>query len=162
MIIIGLIVVAALVALSLSGFLRIQIDLAMMVFGVAAIGLLYLLFVALNYWKQPKRTVIVSTKATLKSPPNLMKSIMTYKLHLITEHQVIEKGASDNRQIDEVIIKFNLDDHPNIYEFCLQQLNERIRHGTLLAQQAYPEANVVSSEAQLPGGIKALEQHNEQ
>ena len=104
-----------------------------------------------------RKTVIVTNKISFTSPPNILRSIATYKLKIITEHKFEEKGAYKEVKVDELELTFNKNDHPKVYDYCLHVIHERIENSRDLAQTIYPNARIIQTTLKLPSALKALD-----
>gem|GEM_PF-4034123 len=100
------------------------------------------------------KMVTVITKVKFTSPPSLLRSIMTYKLRIETEHHIEEKGQERSVKVDELLLTFNSQDHPNVYEHCLYLVSQHSESCMSLAQSKYPNALVEKAPPSLPEGLQ--------
>ena len=80
-----------------------KIDVGNILFGIAAIGLVYVLYQYLEHKKIPKKTVNISLKSKLISP---MIKLNRYKFHIVIEHEITDKDKVTKVKVDELEIKF--------------------------------------------------------
>jgi hypothetical protein len=116
--------------------------------------LAYILYLYIEYLKQPKTKVTVVTKVKLTSPPALLKSVMTYKLKIESEHHIEDRGKERRVKMDQVMLSFNSKDHPNIYEHCLMIVSRHTESFMSRAEEKYPDAKVESAPLLLPEELK--------
>ena len=133
-----------------------KIDIGNILFGIAAIGLVYVIYQYLEHKKQPQRTVNISLKSKLISP---MIKLNRYKFHIIIEHEITDKDEVKKVKADELEIKFRKNDHPDIYKWCYEFATKKMEEHINSAKLQYPDAKV--SYSPVPT-INALEEVNEQ
>ena len=132
-----------------------KIDIGNILFGIAAIGLVYVLYQYLEHKKQPQKTVNISLKSKLISP---MIKLNRYKFHIIIEHEITDKDEVTKIKADELEIKFKKKDHPDIYKWCFDFATKKMEEHLNSAKLQYPDAKV--SYSPVPT-ISALEEVNE-
>ena len=133
---IGIIVVFLIIANSL------RIDIGNILFGIAAIGLVYVLYQYLEQKKQPQKTVNISLKAKLISP---MIKLNRYKFQIIVEQEIKEKNETRIVKVEELDIKFRKSDHPDMYKWCFDYASDKINEHINSTKLQYPNAKVTYS-----------------
>ena len=132
-----------------------KIDIGNILFGIAAIGLVYVLYQYLEHKKIPKKTVNISLKSKLISP---IVKFNRYKFHIIIEHEITDRNEVTKIKADELEIKFTKKDHPDIYKWCFDFATKKMEEHINSAKLQYPDAKV--SYSPIPT-ISALEEVNE-
>ena len=132
-----------------------KIDIGNILFGIASIGLVYVLYQYLEHKKQPQKTVNISLKSKLISP---MIKLNRYKFHIVIEHEITDKDEVKKVKADELEIKFRKNDHPDIYKWCYEFATKKMEEHLNSAKLQYPDAKV--SYSPVPT-INALEEVNE-
>lgn len=130
--------------------IKIQLDIAMIIFGIAFMGLVYVLYIYAQYKIQPKKTVTIVNRVKLTSPPRLLNSIMTYKLTIEVIHQQVDKGELSQTQMDTIKLSFNKKDHPDVYNYCLNLVKMQSLKSLTQAKLMYPEAEIITGDFVLP------------
>lgn len=133
---------------------KMDVNLTTALLALGALFVVYLLYLWIRYTMEPKRKVTVITKVKFTSPPSLLRSIMTYKLRIETEHHIEEKGQERSVKVDELLLTFNSQDHPNVYEHCLYLVSQHSESCMSLAQSKYPNALVEKAPPSLPEGLQ--------
>ena len=75
-----------------------KIDIGNILFGIASIGLVYVLYQYLEHKKQPQKTVKISLKSKLISP---IIKLNRYKFHIVIEHEITDKDEVKKVKADE-------------------------------------------------------------
>ena len=119
-----------------------KIDVGNILFGIAAIGLTYILYRYLEHKKQPKKTLNISIKAKLIAP---MLKINRYNFHIEVVHEILDKNQTHINKVEELDIKFKEKDHPDMYKWCFDYATDKIREHVNSAKIIYPEAIITSS-----------------
>ena len=132
-----------------------KIDVGNILFGIAAIGLVYVLYQYLEHKKIPKKTVNISLKSKLISP---IVKLNRYKFHIIIEHEITNKDEVTKIKADELEIKFRKKDHPDLYKWCFEFATEKMTEHIRSAKIQYPDAKVTYSPVP---EISALKEVNE-
>ena len=132
-----------------------KIDVGNILFGIAAIGLVYVLYQYLEHKKIPKKTVNISLRSKLISP---IVKLNRYKFHRIIEHEITDKDKVTKVKVDELEIKFRKNDHPDIYKWCYEFATKKMEEHLNSAKLQYPDAKV--SYSPIPE-ISALKELNE-
>ena len=132
-----------------------KIDIGNILFGIAAIGLVYVLYQYLEHKKIPKKTVNISLKSKLISP---IVKLNRYKFHIIIEHEITNKDEVTKIKADELEIKFRKKDHPDLYKWCFEFATEKMTEHIRSAKIQYPDAKVTYSPVP---EISALKEVNE-
>ena len=132
-----------------------KIDIGNILFGIAAIGLVYVLYQYLEQKKIPKKTVNISLKSKLISP---MIKLNRYKFHIVIEHEITDKDEVKKVKADELEIKFRKNDHPDIYKWCYEFATKKMEEHINSAKLQYPDAKVNYSPVP---EISALKEVNE-
>ena len=88
-----------------------KIDVGNILFGIAAIGLVYVLYQYLEHKKKPQKMVNISLKSKLITP---IIKLNRYKFHIIIEHEIADRDEVKIIKADELEIKFRKTDHPDI------------------------------------------------
>ena len=132
-----------------------KIDVGNILFGIAAIGLVYVLYQYLEHKKKPQKTVNISLKSKLISP---MIKLNRYKFHIVIEHEITDKDEVKKVKADELEIKFRKNDHPDIYKWCYEFAANKMEEHINSAKLQYPDAKV--SYSPVPS-ITALKEVNE-
>ena len=132
-----------------------KIDVGNILFGIAAIGLVYVLYQYLEHKKKPQKTVNITLKSKLISP---MIKLNRYKFHIVIEHEITDKDEVKKVKADELEIKFRKNDHPDIYKWCYDFATKKMEEHLNSAKLQYPDAKV--SYSPVPT-ISALEEVNE-
>ena len=132
-----------------------KIDIGNILFGIAAIGLVYVLYQYLEHKKIPKKTVNISLKSKLISP---MIKLNRYKFHIVIEHEITDKDEVKKVKADELEIKFRKNDHPDIYKWCYEFATKKMEEHINSAKLQYPDAKVNYSPVP---EISALKEVNE-
>ena len=132
-----------------------KIDIGNILFGIAAIGLVYVLYQYLEHKKQPQKTVNISLKSKLISP---IVKFNRYKFHIIIEHEITDKDEVKKVKADELEIKFRKNDHHDIYKWCYEFATNKMEEHINLAKLQYPDAKVNYSPVP---EISALKEVNE-
>ena len=148
-IVLSLVVIFLLISNSL------KIDIGNILFGIAAIGLVYVLYQYLEHKKIPKKTVNISLKSKLISP---MIKLNRYKFHIVIEHEITDKDEVKKVKADELEIKFRKNDHPDIYKWCYEFATNKMEEHINSAKLQYPDAKVNYSPVP---EISALKEVNE-
>ena len=149
----GIVVSIVVIFLLISNSLK--IDVGNILFGIAAIGLVYVLYQYLEHKKIPKKTVNISLKSKLISP---MIKLNRYKFHIVIEHEITDKDEVKIVKADELEIKFRKNDHPDIYKWCYEFATKKMEEHINSAKLQYPDAKVNYSPVPT---INALEEVNE-
>jgi len=123
-------------------------------FGIAAIGFVYVLYQYLEHKKKPQKTVNVSLKAKLISP---MIKLNRYKFHIIVEQEIKEIKETRIVKVEELEIKFRKSDHPDMYKWCFNYATDKLKEHVHTAELQYPD--VIISYSPVPK-INALEDVN--
>lgn len=147
-IVISLIVIFLLISSSL------KIDVGNILFGIAAIGLVYVLYQYLEHKKTPQKTVNISLKSKLISP---IIKLNRYKFHIVIEHEITDKDEVKKIKADELEIKFRKNDHPDIYKWCYEFATKKIEEHINSAKLQYPDAKITYSPVPT---VNALEEVN--
>ena len=132
-----------------------KIDIGNILFGIAAIGLVYVLYQYLEHKKIPKKTVNISLKSKLISP---IVKFNRYKFHIIIEHEITDRNEVTKIKADELEIKFRKKDHPDLYKWCFEFATEKMTEHIRSAKSQYPDAKVTYSPVP---EISALKEVNE-
>ena len=132
-----------------------KIDIGNILFGIAAIGLVYVLYQYLEHKKIPKKTVNISLKSKLISP---IIKLNRYKFHIIIEHEITDKDEVTKIKADELEIKFRKKDHPDLYKWCFEFATDKMTEHISSAKLQYPDAKVTYSPVP---EISALKEVNE-
>ena len=132
-----------------------KIDIGNILFGIAAIGLVYVLYQYLEHKKIPKKRVNISLKSKLISP---IVKLNRYKFHIIIEHEITDKDEVTKIKADELEIKFRKKDHPDLYKWCFEFATEKMTEHIRSAKIQYPDAKVTYSPVP---EISALKEVNE-
>ena len=132
-----------------------KIDIGNILFGIASIGLVYVLYQYLEHKKQPQKTVNISLKSKLISP---IIKLNRYKFHIVIEHEITDKDEVKKVKADELEIKFRKNDHPDIYKWCYEFATKKMEEHLNSAKLQYPDAKVNYSPVP---EISALEEVNE-
>ena len=132
-----------------------KIDIGNILFGIAAIGLVYVLYQYLEHKKKPQKTVNISLKSKLISP---IIKLNRYKFHIVIEHEITDKDEVTKVKADELEIKFRKNDHPDIYKWCYEFATKKIEEHINSAKLQYPDAKVTYSPVP---EISALKEVNE-
>ena len=132
-----------------------KIDVGNILFGIAAIGLVYVLYQYLEHKKKPQKTVNISLKSKLISP---IVKFNRYKFHIVIEHEITDKDEVKKVKADELEIKFRKNDHPDIYKWCYEFATKKMEEHLNSAKLQYPDAKVNYSPVP---EISALEEVNE-
>ena len=148
----GFIVAIVVIILLISSSLK--IDIGNILFGIAAIGLVYVLYQYLEHKKQPQKTVNISLKSKLISP---MIKLNRYKFHIVIEHEITDKDEVTKIKADELEIKFRKKDHPDIYKWCFEFATDKMTEHISSAKLQYPDAKVTYSPVPT---VNALEEVN--
>jgi len=119
-----------------------KIDVGNILFGIAAIGFVYVLYQYLEHKKKPKKTVNVSIKAKLIAP---MIKINRYKFHIEVEHEIIDSEQTRIIKMEELDIKFREKDHPDMYKWCFDYASDKINEHINSTKLQYPNAKVTYS-----------------
>ena len=131
-----------------------KIDIGNILFGIAAIGLVYVLYQYLEHKKIPKKTVNISLKSKLISP---IVKLNRYKFHIIIEHEITDKDEVTKIKADELEIKFRKKDHPDLYQWCFKFATDKMTEHISSAKLQYPDAKVTYSPVPT---VNALEEVN--
>ena len=145
-------IVIGVILLFISSSLR--IDIGNILFGIAAIGLVYVLYQYLEHKKKPQKTVNISLKSKLISP---IVKFNRYKFHIIIEHEITDKDKVTKIKADELEIKFRKKDHPDIYKWCFEFATDKMTEHISSAKLQYPDAKVTYSPVPT---VNALEEVN--
>ena len=132
-----------------------KIDVGNILFGIAAIGLVYVLYQYLEHKKKPQKTVNISLKSKLISP---IVKFNRYKFHIVIEHEITDKDEVKKVKADELEIKFKKKDHPDIYKWCFEFATEKMTEHINSVKLQYPDAKVTYSPVP---EISALQEVNE-
>ena len=152
----ALIVIGTLFLFVIIGLLsRITIDIGNILFSIACIGFVYVIYLYIKYKKEPKRTINITLKSKLIAP---IVKFNRYNFHIIIEHEIEEKGESRNLKADELEIKFRKSDHPNIYEWCYNFATKKMNEHLKSVKQEYPDSKITYNP--IPT-VNALEEVNE-
>ena len=116
-----------------------KIDIGNILFGIAAIGLVYVLYQYLEHKKQPQKTVNISLKSKLISP---IVKFNRNKFHVIIEHEITDKDEVTKIKADELEIKFRKNDHPDIYKWCYEFATKKMEEHLNSVKLQYPDAKV--------------------
>ena len=132
-----------------------KIDIGNILFGIAAIGLVYVLYQYLEHKKQPQKTVNISLKSKLISP---MIKLNRYKFHIIIEHEITDKDEVKKVKADELEIKFRKNDHPDIYKWCYDFATKKMEEHLNSAKLQYPDAKVSYSPVPTISALKEVDE----
>ena len=116
-----------------------KIDVGNILFGIAAIGFVYVLYQYLEHKKIPRKTVNISLKSKLISP---IVKFNRYKFHIIIEHEITDRNEVTKIKADELEIKFRKKDHPDIYKWCFEFATDKMTEHISSAKLQYPDAKV--------------------
>jgi len=116
-----------------------KIDIGNILFGIASIGLVYVLYQYLEHKKKPQKTVNISLKSKLISP---MIKLNRYKFHIVIEHEITDKDEVKKIKADELEIKFRKNDHPDIYKWCYEFATKKMEEHINSVKLQYPDAKV--------------------
>ena len=130
-----------------------KIDIGNILFGIAAVGLVYILYQYVEYKKQPQKTVNISLKSKLISP---MIKLNRYKFHIIIEHEITDKDEVKKVKADELEIKFRKNDHPDIYKWCYDFATKKMEEHLNAAKLQYPNAKVKYSPVPTINALKEV------
>jgi len=130
-------IVIGVILLLISSSLR--VDIGNILFGIAAIGLVYVLYQYLEHKKKPLKTVNISLKSKLISP---IVKFNRYKFHIIIEHEITDRNEVTKIKADELEIKFRKKDHPDIYKWCFEFATDKMTEHISSAKLQYPDAKV--------------------
>ena len=131
-----------------------KIDVGNILFGIAAIGLVYVLYQYLEHKKIPKKTVNISLKSKLISP---MIKLNRYKFHIVIEHEITDKDEVKKVKADELEIKFRKNDHPDIYKWCYDFATKKMEEHLNSAKLQYPDAKVSYSPVPMISASKDID-----
>jgi len=121
---------------------RITIDIGNILLSIACLGFVYVIYLYVEYKKEPKRTINITLKSKLIAP---IIKFNRYKFHIIIEYEIKEKGESRHLKADELEIKFRKSDHPNIYEWCYNFATEKMNEHLKSVKQEYPNSKITYS-----------------
>ena len=113
-----------------------KIDIGNILFGIAAIGLVYVLYQYLEHKKQPQKTGNITLKSKLISP---IIKLNRYKFHIVIEHEITDKDEVKKVKADELEIKFRKNDHPDIYKWCYEFATKKMEEHINSAKLQYPD-----------------------
>ena len=116
-----------------------KIDVGNILFGIAAIGLVYVLYQYLEHKKKPQKMVNISLKSKLITP---IIKLNRYKFHIVIEHEITDKDEVKKVKADELEIKFRKNDHPDIYKWCYDFATKKMEEHLNSAKLQYPDAKV--------------------
>lgn len=133
--------------------IKIKLDIAMILFGLGFLGLVYILYIFVDHKIKPKKTITIISRINLTSPPRLLNSIMTYKLSMSVTHQIEDKGESKQINVDEINLTFNKKDHPDVYNYCLRLIQKETIKNLAIAESMYPNSNIVKGNIELPSEL---------
>ena len=131
-----------------------KIDVGNILFGIAAIGLVYVMYQYVEYMKEPKKTVIVKAKAELITP---IVQFNRYKFHIKIEHEIMEKDERRIITAQEFNIKFKKSEHPNLYLWCHDYAMKKFIEHKTVVESLYPNAEIdyiEEPELNLPEEVK--------
>ena len=132
-----------------------NIDIGNILFGIAAIGLVYVLYQYLEHKKKPQKTVNISLKSKLISP---IIKLNRYKFHIIIEHEITDKDEVTTIKADELEIKFRKNDHPDIYKWCYDFATKKMEEHLNSAKLQYPDAKVSYSPVPSISALKEVDE----
>ena len=132
-----------------------KIDVGNILFGIAAIGLVYVLYQYLEHKKKPQKTVNISLKSKLISP---IVKLNRYKFHIIIEHEITDRNEVTKIKADELEIKFRKNDHPDIYKWCYEFATKKIEEHLNSAKLQYPDAKVSYSPVPTISALKEVDE----
>jgi len=132
-----------------------KIDVGNILFGIAAIGLVYVLYQYLEHKKKPQKTVNISLKSKLISP---IVKFNRYKFHIIIEHEITDRNEVTKIKADELEIKFRKNDHPDIYKWCYEFATKKIEEHLNSAKLQYPDAKVSYSPVPTISALKEVDE----
>lgn len=133
--------------------IKIKLDVAMILFGMGFLGLVYILYIFVDHKIKPKKTITIISRINLSAPPRLLNAIMTYKLSISVTHQIEDKGESKQVNVDEINLTFNKKDHPDVYNYCLRLIQKETIKNLAIAESMYPNSNVVKGNIELPSEL---------
>jgi len=132
-----------------------KIDVGNILFGIAAIGLVYVLYQYLEHKKKPQKTVNISLKSKLISP---IVKFNRYKFHIIIEHEITDRNEVTKIKADELEIKFRKNDHPDIYKWCYEFATKKMEEHLNSAKLQYPNAKVSYSPVPTISALKEVDE----
>lgn len=152
----GLILIALLIAVALVGVLRLEIDLAQVIWACTGLFGLYIIFSIVHHLQKPKEQVHISHKIELKSPPRLLKPFKNYRFKISSEKHIERKGEWRIVKMDELIMTFDEKEHPDIYAYCMELIRGQQEVAESTVRLAHPHASITSKSLVLPESLKKL------
>jgi len=150
-----IIIAGTILLIGIFGLLQtIKIDVGNILFSIACIGFVYVLYLYLEQKKEPEKTVNISLKSELISP---ILKINRYKFKIIIEHEIKEKGEIRKIKADELEIKFRKSDHPDIYKWCYEFATKKMTEHISSAKLQYPDSKVVYSPIPMINASKEID-----
>ena len=121
---------------------RIEIDMTWVLVAVALVVVAAALFHLVRYWISPKQTVNVGYSLELAQP---LTPLGHYTFRLRVHYDCTEKGQSRVTQQAAIEMKFKAKDHPDLLEWCTDQIGGHLEQHRVNATRLYPDARITLS-----------------
>lgn len=147
---VGLIVVLAL-SFALAFRAEIHVDLGMALLGLALLALSVVLGFAVRHWLRPEASVSINYNVRLAAPA-MPLGRYSFRMEVFYEHD--HKGKRETSQQGTVELKFRKRDHPDIYDWCCQQISSQLSQHRVRAANVFPDARIVAGAEPTPGQLE--------
>jgi hypothetical protein len=141
--------------IGITGFLRINIDIGSILFGISAILAALIAYTLVSFYMKPKKELVIDSKVEFYSPTPIMKPFKSYRLSIKIEHRLEEKRKTRIVKTDKVEIKFNKDDHPDVYAYCLDLIQNTLNKSAMDAAKRFPNAVIIKEEIDIPEKLQS-------
>jgi hypothetical protein len=133
----------------------IRIDVGLILLSIAAIIAALALYQAVQHWNAPNFAVTVNYNFRLTQPA---LSVGRYSFRLEVFYEVEEKGERQRIQQGTIEMLFRRKDHPELFEWCRNQIATQLTRHRELAAARYPNAQILlSPEPSVPELVASVE-----
>ncbi len=132
--------------------LQVNFNIELALFAVALVILALALFEVVRHWKAPKNAVTVGYNYRLVQP-SLPIGRYTFELEIL--YHVREKGSRHTVKQGKIEMKFKRKDHPELLDWCCDQVRKQLSHHRELATASYPGALIALAPEPEPREVEA-------
>jgi hypothetical protein len=135
----------------LASFFKIdlKVDLAAILWALAVLGGLAIVYVGVRYLAQPKQTCSIGFSVKLVQPT--VPLIGRYCFRLEVFYELEQKGERSRIDQGTIEMRFRKKDHPEMLAWCCAQITEQMTKHAEMAAERYPTARILLPPQPTPG-----------
>lgn len=144
--------IALVMALAVALHLDVEVDLAMVLYAVAATLVAAGLVLWIRHRLRPRQTVSVGYGYKLIQP---RLPLGRYRFELEIYYEMERKGELHRVQQGSIEMLFKRGDHPELMDWCRDQIRAHLDQHADLARARFPEAEILLAPPPRPGTLEA-------